>query len=110
MAASSPRDDGYLVIPITSTFTMHEGDSLKVEDPRAIRVTESEQQNDPVFQAPVAALVDLWVEKYGHAWVDVSEVEKDPFYGRAYARLKSLGALEVHYLTDRSKYVCRKPE
>jgi hypothetical protein len=63
-----------------------------------------------VFRAKVETLVDLWITRYGNEWVDLANVMEDEFYGRVYKRLRSLGELEVHFLTDRAKYVCRKPE
>jgi hypothetical protein len=76
----------------------------------ANRLIRTEDLKGPPFDAPVATLLDLWINKYGHAWVDVDAVMQDPFYSLAYARLKALGEVEVHYLTDRAIYVCRKPE
>jgi hypothetical protein len=62
-----------------------------------------------VFGMPVAALCDLWLVKHGNDWVDADTLMNDSFWALAYARLKSLGELEVHFLSDRSRYVCRKP-
>ncbi len=66
--------------------------------------------NSDVFNSKVETLVNLWLTKYGTDWVDISDVMEDAFYGRVYKRLRSLSELEVHYLTDRSRYVCRMPE
>jgi len=59
---------------------------------------------------PTARLIDLWVARWGHDWVDLVEVTEDPFYKDAYNRMRKEGELEVHFLTDRSKYVCRNPK
>lgn len=61
------------------------------------------------FNTPIETLVNLWVTRYGEEWVDVDKIMDDPFFGATYKRLKSLGQLETHYLTDRSRFVCRKP-
>lgn len=61
------------------------------------------------FNTPIETLVNLWVTRYGEEWVDVDKLLEDSFFGAAYKRLKSLGQLETHYLTDRSRFVCRKP-
>ncbi len=66
--------------------------------------------NSDVFNSKVETLVNLWLTKYGTDWVDISDVMDDAFYGRVYKRLRSLSELEVHYLTDRARYVCRMPE
>lgn len=61
------------------------------------------------FNTPIETLVNLWVTRYGEEWVDVDKLMNDQFFGATYKRLKSLGQLETHYLTDRSRFVCRKP-
>ena len=72
-------------------------------------VTEDDLQKD-VFSIPVDRLIDLWCIRFGNAWVNLEDIETDDFFITAYKRLKSLGELEVHYLTDRARYVCRVPE
>ena len=62
----------------------------------------SEALESDVFALPVARLVDLWVTRFGNDWVDIADVH-------VYVRLKALGEVETHYLTDRARYVCRKP-
>ncbi len=66
--------------------------------------------NSDVFNTKVETLVNLWLTKYGTEWVDISDVMEDSFYGRVYKRLRSLSELEVHYLTDRARFVCRRHE
>jgi hypothetical protein len=61
------------------------------------------------FNTPIDTLIDLWLTRYGNEWVDMDKIEDDEFYVLAYKRLKSLGQLETHYLTDRARFVCRKP-
>ena len=63
-----------------------------------------------VFAVPVDSLVDIWMLRFSNSWVNLDDIEADEFFKMAYVRLKSLGKLETHYLTDRAKYVCRKPE
>ena len=62
------------------------------------------------FDMKINDLVNLWLAKYGNEWVDVQEVKHDNYYKYVYARLKAVSELEQHYLTDRSKFVCRKPD
>jgi len=62
------------------------------------------------FTAPISVLVDLWVTRFGHEWVDLDVVEEDEFFLIAYKRLRQMAQIEMHYLTDRARYVCRKPE
>jgi len=64
----------------------------------------------PPFNLKVEDLVNLWLVRYGNEWVDVVYATSDPYYKYVYVRLKALGELEQHYLTDRSKFVCRKPD
>lgn len=63
-----------------------------------------------VFDAKIDDLINLWLTRYGNEWVDLVDIEADEFYLRVYKRLRSVGQLEQHYLTDRSRFVCRKPE
>ena len=62
------------------------------------------------FKTPVVTLLNLWLTRYGNEWIDLEDIEKDEFFAIAYKRLKQMGELEQHYLTDRARYVCRKPE
>ena len=62
------------------------------------------------FNTSIATLLDLWVTRFGNEWIDLDDIEKDEFFAIAYKRLKQMGELEQHYLTDRARYVCRKPE
>ena len=61
-----------------------------------------ESQTTLLSDIPTARLIDLWV--------DLLEVVEEPFYKDAYERMRREGELEVHFLTDRSKYVCRNPK
>lgn len=62
------------------------------------------------YETPVATLIDLWVTRFGNEWVDLETIDNDEFFSKAYQRLKQMGQLEMHYLTDRARYVCRKPK
>lgn len=79
--------------------------SLQVKEP-AFTLRELEME---VFNIPVYTLTNLWLAKYGNEWVALADLHDDEFFHYAYARLRSLGQLETHFLTDRAKYVCRKP-
>jgi hypothetical protein len=61
------------------------------------------------FSTPIETLLNLWVARYGNEWVDVKDVLAEEFYGLTYKRLKSMGKLETHYLTNKARFVCRKP-
>ena len=61
------------------------------------------------FNTPIDTLIDLWLTRYGNEWVELERIQDDAFYVLAHKRLKSLGQLETHYLTDRARFVCRKP-
>jgi hypothetical protein len=70
----------------------------------------SEQLEHEAFDVPVDELIDLWLVRFGNDWVDIVVLDDDNFWNMAYRRLKALGELEIHYLTDRARYVCRKPK
>lgn len=81
-----------------------------IPNPPITDATDSKLLSSEVFELPVERLIDLWLAKYGNEWIDLVELQDDSFYSLVYMRLKSLGELEVHYLTDRARYVCRKPK
>lgn len=62
------------------------------------------------FNVPVERLINLWVTRFGNKWIDLETLEGDEFFSNAFKRLKQLGEVEVHFLTDRARYVCRMPE
>lgn len=72
-------------------------------------LSSSKELDSEAFTVPVDRLIDLWTAKFGNEWVDMTDIATDAFFSGAYKRLKQLGELETHYLTDRSRYVCRKP-
>ena len=69
-----------------------------------------ELKENEAYNTPTQTLCDLWVAKWGNEWVDLVDLQDDRFWGVAFERLKQLGHVEQHYLTDRATYVCRKPE
>jgi len=81
---------------------------------RAKRVVESEitsaMLESEAFNIPVGRLIDVWVTRFGNRWIDLETLEGDEFFSHAFRRLKQLGEVEVHFLTDRARYVCRMPE
>ena len=72
-------------------------------------VTTAMLESD-AFTIPVGRLIDVWVARFGNKWVNMEEIEEDEFFSSAFKRLKQLGEVEVHFLTDRARYVCRMPE
>lgn len=81
---------------------------------RAKRVVDSEitsaMLESEAFKIPIDRLVDLWITRFGHDWVELERIEEEEFFSLAFNRLKQLGEVEVHFLTDRARYVCRMPE
>lgn len=70
----------------------------------------SKELEHEAYNVSVDNLINLWVTRWGNEWADLSEIEQDEFFRLAYRRLKQMGELETHYLTDRARYVCRRPE
>ena len=68
------------------------------------------RRTTPLSEIPTETLINLWVSRWGHDWVHLEDVDEDPFYSDVYYRLRVEGQLEVHFLTDRAKYVCRKAD
>lgn len=81
---------------------------------RAKHIVESEitsaMLESEAFIVPVNRLIDVWVARFGNRWIDLETLEGDEFFSNAFKRLKQLGEVEVHFLTDRARYVCRMPE
>ena len=111
-------DSGAYIVPsgisrmhISSNGAMAIGSqpSLSRDSINHMLVSMADLDSD-VFNAKVETLVDLWLARYGNNWVDIDEVERDKTFVLIYKRLRSMGKLEVHFLTDRAKFVCRKPE
>lgn len=70
----------------------------------------SMELDHPAYEAPVSVLIDMWLVRFGNDWIDIETIDNDDFFRLAFGRLKGMGELEVHYLTDRARYVCRKPK
>ena len=81
---------------------------------RAKRVVESEitsaMLESEAFKIPIDRLINLWIARFGNDWVPMELIEDDDFFKLIFNRLKQLGEVEVHFLTDRARYVCRMPE
>lgn len=110
---------GGLTTAVSNTYTTSNtagpfGTAGQITAPRGIltdmdRVNMSDL-NSEVFSAKIEDLINLWLTRYGNEWVDLIDLESEPTYLLIYKRLRQLGQLEQHYLTDRSRFVCRKPE
>lgn len=70
----------------------------------------SKELEHEAYNVSVENLINLWVTRWGNEWADLTDIENDEFFRLAYRRLKQMGELETHYLTDRARYVCRRPE
>ena len=92
--------------PFGNTGTIHAPGGVITD---VDKVSERDLNSD-VFNTKVETLINLWLTKFGTEWVDLTDIMEDAFYGLVYKRLRSLSELEVHYLTDRARYVCRMPE
>ena len=91
---------------LSGSTTTHTG---KITGEAHTPATSRELEHE-AYNVAVDALIDLWVTRYGNEWIDLSEIESEDFFRLAYRRLKQMGELETHYLTDRARYVCRRPE
>ena len=91
---------------LSGSTTTHTG---KITGEAHTPATSKELEHE-AYNVAVDALIDLWVTRYGNEWTDLSEIENEDFFRLAYRRLKQMGELETHYLTDRARYVCRRPE
>ena len=83
---------------------------ISVLKTRAQTARMQESQTTLLSDIPTERLIDLWVTRWGHDWVDLADLLNDQFFQDAYTRMRREGELEVHFLTDRAKYVCRNPK
>lgn len=83
---------------------------ISVLKTRAQIARMQESQITLLSDIPTERLIDLWVTRWGHDWVDLADLSGDQFFQDAYTRMRREGELEVHFLTDRAKYVCRNPK
>ena len=99
---------------VTQTTALNSVGTINAESLIAKLVVDSQivsmELESEAFTVPVSRLIDLWLVRFGNTWVDMTTLEEDVFFNNAFKRLKQLGEVEVHYLTDRARYVCRKPE
>ena len=70
----------------------------------------SKELDHEAYNTSIENLINLWITRFGNEWIDLATIEDDEFFNLACRRLKQMGELEVHYLTDRARYVCRRPE
>ena len=71
-------------------------------------VTTEDLERD-VFNTPLDTLENLWLTRFGNEWVDIATIEDDVTFRLVFRRLYEVRRLEMHYLTDRARFVCRKP-
>jgi hypothetical protein len=86
------------------------GGIMDTRYPTPLAVVTEEMLQHEAFEIPLDTLQDMWLHKFGNTWVDMEALEDDMFFRIAAERLRSTGRLESHYLTDRARFVCRKPE
>jgi hypothetical protein len=98
-------NNGSVSVSASNTATVRAPDGIISND---VEVNMEDLESLP-FSTPIETLLNLWVARYGNEWVDVKDVLAEEFYGLTYKRLKSMGKLETHYLTNKSRFVCRKP-
>ena len=66
--------------------------------------------DNPAWSADVSTLVDLWLAKYGDAWVNASDLHDDTFYSIVATRLLTEKRLERHERLDNFYSVFRLVE
>lgn len=106
IAAQQQAYNNMLAQSNTYGSTTHTG---KITGETHVPATSKDLEHE-AYNVSVESLINLWVTRWGNEWADLSEIEQDEFFRLAYRRLKQMGELETHYLTDRARYVCRRPE
>lgn len=78
--------------------------------PTPYALVTTEMLEHEAFDIPLDTLQDMWLSRFGNDWIDLETISEDTFFRIAAERLRTTGRLESHYLTDRARFVCRKPE
>ena len=100
-----------MVTPLTINNTAsHQGGPFGATAKPHTYTNSIELKENEAFNTDVQTLSDLWLAKWGNEWVDVQKIHDDRFWSIAFERLKQLGMIEQHYLTDRAMHVCRRPK
>ena len=94
---------------VTAASSVVVGDLKITAECGEVVAVQSSALTHPAYDCSLDFLEDLWVTRFGHDWTDYEEIRDDAFFEVAYLRLRQAARLEQHYLTDRSKYVIRKP-
>jgi hypothetical protein len=69
-------------------------------------LTEQDLRHEGM-KAPLSALVDMWVVRWGSEWVDETEFKEDDFWRIALVRLTGANKLEKHNLANQYSSVYR---
>jgi hypothetical protein len=69
-------------------------------------LTEQDLRHEGM-KAPLSALVDMWVVRWGSEWVDEKEFQEDDFWRIALVRLTGANKLEKHNLANQYMSVYR---
>jgi len=69
-------------------------------------LTEKDLKND-AMKAPLSALVDMWIVRWGSEWVSETEFQEDDFWRIALVRLTGANKLEKHNLANQYMSVYR---
>jgi hypothetical protein len=69
-------------------------------------LTEQDLRHEGM-KAPLSALVDMWVVRWGSEWVDEKEFQEDDFWRIALVRLTGANKLEKHNLANQYTSVYR---
>jgi hypothetical protein len=69
-------------------------------------LTERDLKHD-AMKAPLSALVDMWIVRWGSEWVGETEFQEDDFWRIALVRLTGANKLEKHNLANQYMSVYR---
>ena len=94
MEGASIKPGGIYPYATTNTATLHRTMPRYVETKRATLETH------PVYELTVEQLRAAWMLTHGTRWVSLGDSEPDDYMDNVALRLKALGELEVHNVTD----------
>jgi hypothetical protein len=87
---------------------MIEDFKVKVDQPygQFKALTEKDLRHEGM-KAPLSALVDMWIVRWGSEWVSETEFQEDDFWRIALVRLTGANKLEKHNLANQYMSVYR---
>jgi hypothetical protein len=64
-------------------------------------------ETDAAWASSLDALRDLWAQRWGDSWVDLTSCAADPFWGAVWERLEDARVIKAHTFHDTNNALVR---